>query len=75
MRARQQQQASQIFKVQQKQYDPAYLEELDSYIVGGMNVLDTLVLCSDRGCVEHVSCTCVVGNAFGLMLQTLRLPL
>lgn len=32
MRARQQQQASQIFKVQQKQYDPAYLEELDSYI-------------------------------------------
>lgn len=34
MRARQQQQASQIFKVQQKQYEPAYLEELDSYIVG-----------------------------------------
>uniref|UniRef100_A0A7S0RCX9 Kinesin-associated protein n=1 Tax=Chlamydomonas leiostraca TaxID=1034604 RepID=A0A7S0RCX9_9CHLO len=32
MRARQQQQASQIFKVQQKQYDPAYLNELDSYI-------------------------------------------
>jgi len=28
-------QASQIFKVQQKQYEPAHLESLDEYIVRG----------------------------------------
>ena len=33
IRARQQQQASQIFKVQQKQYEPAHLAKLDEYIV------------------------------------------
>lgn len=32
MRARQQAQASQIFKAQQKQYEPAYVKQLDTYI-------------------------------------------
>ncbi len=33
MKARQQQQASHIFKVQQKQMEPAYIDQLESYIV------------------------------------------
>lgn len=32
LRARQQMQASQIFKTQQKQYEPAYMKDLDRYI-------------------------------------------
>lgn len=36
LQQRRQQQASQIFKVQQKQYENAYLAQLDDYIVGGV---------------------------------------
>jgi hypothetical protein len=43
MRARQQAQASQIFKAQQKQYEPAYLNQLDNYIVSQI-------------CINNLSC-------------------
>lgn len=35
LQQRRQTQAMQIFKMQQKQYEPAYMNKLDEYIVGG----------------------------------------
>jgi hypothetical protein len=36
LKARQQQQANHIFKVQQRQMEPAYIQHLETYIVSGM---------------------------------------
>lgn len=45
LRARQQMQASQIFKVQQKQYEAAHLKNLDEYLVSVLTKRWHVVLC------------------------------
>jgi hypothetical protein len=45
VRQHQQVHASQIFKAQQKQYDPAYMENLDEYMVSGSSSILNLFAC------------------------------